>query len=180
MHSDVIIQDALKMYQERPDLTTQEISRKFEIWPSTLTGWAISAKIKLRSRGPRMRLQPSAEHLAILRLSEVCGITDIGKRMNMSKQQVHRVIQRWKHWKPAAVSPFDPGDYIRVEGNSTKYKVLEAGTFQGTVEDPSGRVFHNFSWGAGGRLCKKVATRNERNPGTGKKAKGRAKAKAVR
>jgi len=154
MHSDETIAEALKMYKDRRDLTTAQIAEKYDIWPSTLTNWAIRAKVPLRPRGPRGKKEPSPEHQEILELCVHYPQSVVAEMKDFTRQHVSRIVARWKNWKPGNYGrcPFNPGDIIEHFGKH--YRVIGGGPIDGIVADSGGRKI-NFKWFSRGRMARK-------------------------
>jgi hypothetical protein len=149
---DSVVAAALDDYQ-KSDLTTEAIAKKHGVWPATLTVWAAKAKIPLRGRGRRKYSAPTPFHLKVLSLAGVLRYEQIGRKFGIEKQQVHRIVKRWKDYVNPRRAPFKPGDVIEWDGK--KLTVLDANEVTGTLRDKQGRIYKLFPW-AGGKLPKKV------------------------
>lgn len=155
-HSDETIANALKMYEEHPEIKTKDIAKKFQIWPATLSGWVKSCGIVPRSRGVKKAGQPSALALRIIKLAEVCSLEEVARRVKRSKQRVHQIVQRWPEYAKRDV-PFKTGDVLKLGNHPVTYTVVEAGPYFGVVKNnKTGRKIYNFRWAMRGQVCEKV------------------------
>lgn len=145
---------ALEMYVTRRDLTTSVIAQSLEISPSTLTLWAQEAGLKLRDRGRRPMVSPTAYQIKIIEDAAFLTLDMLAKRYGMTKQNVHRILKRWSKWAEDKVRGFLPGDVIMFQGKH--YTVIEGGKFVGKVQDEQGRVWRDFRWYVNGHLAKLV------------------------
>jgi hypothetical protein len=144
----------LKAYREG-EMYTREIARAFEVSTSTITGWAVKAGYKLRSRGLHKRIEPTVRQKKILEMVERNhSYKAIGKKFGMTKQAVHHVLRRWRRYRRPRRPPFGPGDVIQFQGR--RYTVLAANLDNGTLLDEKGFKHRCFAWSRGGRTPRKV------------------------
>ena len=150
--SDLVMAAALADYQ-KPDLTTTEIALKHGISGATLTVWAKKAGLPLRQRGRKCQKVPTERQMKVIRLASVYKYEQVGQRMGMYKQSVHRIVKRWRNWMQPRSAPFAPGDLLLWRGK--KFTVIEATHTDGTLQDEHGKLYRNFVW-SGGRMPKKI------------------------
>lgn len=147
-----VVQEALRDYKAR-ELTTHEIAEKHGICAATLTVWARQAGLKLRTRGRRRLTEPTPMHRLILSQAQHQRYDQIGRKLGLHKQAVHRIVKRWADWKPGPESEFKVGDVLLWKG--TKLKVLASDTETGILEDEKGVLYMEFPW-AGSAKPKKI------------------------
>jgi len=152
-HQDKIISSALQDYL-RGDLYTKEIAKKYGVSPSTITAWATSAGVKLRSRGRHKQEEPTVRQKKIIEQAEVNRYEDVGRQFGISKQAVHRILVRWKAFVKPKRAPFVPGDVIM--WNGSKHTVYVADINGGTLLNKQGGLVRCVVWNNGGRVPKKV------------------------
>ena len=163
IHADKSVEEVRKALADyvANTMTSREVATKHEVCPATLTVWAKKAGLLLRSRGRRTLLEPTPRHRQILKLAETQRYDQIGKRLGMHKQQVHRIVKRWSGWGTVKLkkklkdkgwfngaarnAPFAPGDVV-VWG-SLKLTVVDAGPETGTLrDDKADKTYLNFPW----------------------------------
>lgn len=152
-HTDKTISAALQDYL-RGDLYTKEIAKKYGVSPSTITAWATTAGVKLRSRGRHKQDEPTVRQKKIIELAQVLKYDEVGRRFGISKQAVHRILIRWKAFVKPKRAPFVPGDVIMWRGQ--KFTVYNGGLDGGTLVDSKGKLVRCVVWNSGGRTPKKV------------------------
>lgn len=152
-HSDKVVAEALEEYQ-RNDSTTRSIAKKHHISASTLTVWAQKANLKLRPRGRRLLVAPNERHLAMLAMAEYATYEEVGKQFGCEKQEVHRVVKRWKNWAKPKKPPFVPNDIVLWNGK--RMTVVSASQTSGTLIDENGATVTNLRWNQNGKLPKKL------------------------
>jgi transposase-like protein len=147
--SDTVMVQAITDYQNR-SLTTEAIAAKHGISTATLTVWAKKAGLELRQRGRKPQSRPTPRQLEIVKLASVYRLKDVGARVGMHKQSVHRIVKRWGSLVEGALArkpPFAPGDIICRGGKV--FTVLESNHLDGALIDEKGRLRRNFKWGEG-------------------------------
>jgi predicted DNA-binding protein YlxM (UPF0122 family) len=154
-HQDKTVSAALQEYL-RGELYTKEIAKKHGVSPSTITAWATTAGVKLRSRGRHKQDEPTPRQKKIIELAQVLRYDEVGRRFGITKQAVHRVLTRWKHFVKPKRAPFVPGDVIM--WRSRRFIVYSAGIDGGTLIDSRGKLVRCVVWNSGGRTPKKVGT----------------------
>lgn len=152
-HQDKIISAALQEYL-RGELFTKEIAKKYGVSPSTITAWAVSAGVKLRSRGRHKQEEPTVRQKKIIELAQVLKYDEVGRRFGISKQAVHRILMRWKVYVKPKRAPFVPGDIIQWRG--AEFTVYMANIDGGTLIDSRGKLMRCVIWNSGGRTPKKI------------------------
>jgi len=151
--SDTVMAEALTDYKDR-SVTTAVIAKKHRISTATLTVWAKKAGLDLRRRGRKRQEKPTPRQMEIIKLASVYKYDEVGERMGMAKQSVHRIVKRWRNWAQPYKAPFDPGDLLLWRGK--RMIVLEANRTDGTLmEERNGKLYKNFVW-TGGRMPKKI------------------------
>lgn len=138
----------------RGELYTKEIAKKYGVSPSTITAWATTAGVKLRSRGRHKQEEPTVRQKKIIELAQVLKYDEVGRRFGISKQAVHRILIRWKAFVKPKRAPFVPGDVILWRGK--KFTVYNANIDGGTLIDSKGNLVRCVVWNSGGRTPKKV------------------------
>ena len=133
-------------YQNRA-LTTDDIAKKYGVSIATVTVWAKKAGLCLRSRGRWTPVLPSDRHAKIIELAKTLTYREVGERMNLHKQAVHRIVKRWEAREKLTEPPFLPGD--RIIWNGRKFSVEDAGLHTGTVIDEQGKRYVSFAWNSG-------------------------------
>jgi len=134
--------------------TTKQIAAEKGVSKSTISVWARKARLSKRAKGRRPYTEPSVAHRKILSLVERMPMEQVGLKLGMTKQNVHRVCKRWKDHVPAKKPPFEEGDAIKWNGQY--YIVIQAGITSGIVRDAKGAILRNFHWrmtGKGGKEC---------------------------
>jgi len=152
-HQDKTVSAALQDYL-RGVMYTKEIAKKYGVSPSTITAWATTAGVKLRSRGRHKHDEPTVRQKKMIEMAQVLKYDEIGRRFGVSKQAVHRVLKRWKVFVKPKRAPFVPGDVIQWCGS--KFTVHTAGLDGGTIVDKQGKLVRCVIWNSGGRTPKKV------------------------
>lgn len=152
-HTDKTRAEAIQDYL-RGDLYTREIAKKHGVSPSTITAWATSAGVKLRSRGRHKQDEPTVRQKKIIELAQVLKYDEVGSRFGISKQAVHRILIRWKAFVKPKRAPFVPGDVIL--WRNQKFTVYMADIDGGTLVDSKGKLVRCVVWNSGGRTPKKV------------------------
>jgi len=147
-----VVRQALADYKDSK-LTSEEIAGLHGVSTATLTVWAKKAGLRLRTRGRRTMMTPTARHLKILELAGHLRYAQIAHIFGMHKQQVHQIVKRWRNWKRPLGAPFKPGDIIAWKGK--RLTVLEAGQTEGTLRDEEGGIYRHFTW-AGPVALKKI------------------------
>ena len=137
--------EALADYQNM-SLTTEDIATKYGVSLATITVWAKRAGLSLRKRGRWHQTVPTPLQAEIIKLAEVLTMAEVGEKVGMHKQSVHRIIKRWRERTAAAKPPFEPGD--KIVWNRKRYSVVDAGLHDGTVVDEKGKFYKNFKWNA--------------------------------
>jgi len=150
-HSEDMIAAALQDYRN-PALTTSEVAEKYDISPSTLTVWARKRGVPLRTRGRWPQTAPTTQQMAIVKLAQRLTCEQVGARMGMHKQSVHRILKRWRSFGKST-PPFEPGDVVL--WRNKRFTVMEAGPLAGTLRDKYGKLYKNFVWN-GGFMPRKV------------------------
>ena len=155
---DAVVRKALQQYKDNK-LTSEAIAAVAEVCPATLTVWAKKAGIPLRTRGRRTLLEPTPRHLKIIEMAQHSRYDQVGKQFGMHKQQVHRIVKRWRDWVKPNGAPFAPGDILLWGKN--RLTVIDAGPTEGTLEDDKGRMYLHFTW-AGPVPLKKIGVNPRR------------------
>lgn len=153
MHTETERADALQKYVEGK-LYTKDIAKHVGVSPSTVTAWAITAGVKLRSRGRHKQEEPTVRQRKIIELAQVLKYDEVGSRFGISKQAVHRITVRWKAFVKPKRAPFVPGDVINWQGK--KFTVYMANIDGGTLVDSKGKLVRCVVWNNGGHTPKKV------------------------
>ena len=96
----------LVAYQNR-ELTTDDIAKKYGVSIATVTVWAKQAGVCLRSRGRWPQTVPTDRHVRIIQLAEIFTYRQVGERMGLHKQAVHRIVKRWKERQQRASATID-------------------------------------------------------------------------
>jgi len=138
-----VIQQALRDYTANR-ISTAKIAEKAGVSKSTISVWADKAHLVRRTPGRRRDLEPSEQHKEILRMASRTPLEQVGAHFGSTKQNIHRIVKRWKDWMPPRRPPFDPQDRIRWNGK--EYLVLSANLCSGSVQTEDGTVIHNFRW----------------------------------
>lgn len=143
--SDKVVAQALRDYAENRE-STAAIAARVGVAKSTISTWASRARLSRRSPGRRTMTEPGTIHKEILqKLAGGMTMERIGQQLGMTKQNVHRIVKRWKSFVPPSTAPFKTGDKIKFGKNT--FQVLEAGLHTGRVRDvTSGCVINNFRW----------------------------------
>jgi transposase len=143
--SDKVVAQALRDYAENRE-STAAIAARVGVAKSTISTWASRARLSRRSPGRRTATEPGPVHKEILqKLSGGLTMERIGQQLGMTKQNVHRIVKRWKSFTPPSTAPFKAGDKIK-QGKNT-FQVLEAGPHTGRVRDlASGCIVNMFRW----------------------------------
>jgi transposase len=152
-HNDKTVSLALQDYL-RGEMYTKEIAKKYEVSPSTITAWATTAGVKLRSRGRHKQVSPTIRQLKIIELAQVLKYEEVGRQFGITKQAVHRVLIRWKAFVKPKRAPFVPGDVISWRGQ--KFTVYTAGIDGGTLVDKKGKLVRCVVWNSAGRTPTKI------------------------
>ena len=161
IHADkpeATVREALADYKANI-LTSEQIALKHKICPATLTVWAKKAGFVLRTRGRRTLTEPTPRHLKILELAPHLRYEQIGQQLGLHKQEICRIVKRWRNWTKPSGPPFKPGDVIPWRGK--RLTVLAAGPVEGTLEDEEGAIYKHFSW-AGPTVLKKIGENPKR------------------
>lgn len=137
------VMTALQEYKAG-DKTTAEIADKRGVSKSTISVWARNANLPRRHKGRRPFKAPSVQHQKILEMVACLPMEEVGRRLGMSKQNVHRVVKRWRTLELPKRPPFEIGQRIRWGGK--EYTVKMADLHSGTVVDENGRDVKNFHW----------------------------------
>ena len=95
----IAVQQALLEYESNRT-TTAEIAAKVGVSKSTITFWARRARLRQRHTGRRLVEVPSVYHRQILRQAMFLSFAEIARRNNTTRQNIDRILQRWKAWIP--------------------------------------------------------------------------------
>lgn len=152
-HTDDTIEAALAEYVSN-ELTTKAIAKKHGVSASTITVWAASRGLPLRSRGRRKLDEPSMRQQEIIQQASVCRYEEVGRRFGITKQAVQQVLRRWKKFARPKRPPFDPGDIILWRGQN--FRVISAAISGGTIMNDKGQLLRCCIWNSEGRMPVKV------------------------
>jgi hypothetical protein len=95
--SEAETEAVLMEYKEGNELVTQ-IAERHSVSPGTVSHAARRSGIRLRGRGRRKLVQPTAHHKQVLHLAWVTTYEVVGAKFGTSKQNVGRIVGRWRHW----------------------------------------------------------------------------------
>jgi len=135
-------------------LTSAQIAKKYEVCPATLTNWALMMNVPLRGRGRRRQDVPTEQQRQILEYVQVHNYDRVGRMFGLCKQQIQRVVKRWKDWQKPSKPPFDPGDIIVWEG--VELTVVSSSVHGGIVRDKAGKQSVVVSWSSRGKIPRKT------------------------
>ena len=143
---------ALTDYQ-KGKMIVEEIAAKHGISTATITVWAKKAGLPLRKRGRRRQEMPTERQLNIINLASVYRYDQVGAKLGLHRQSVHRIVKRWRNWASPSKAPFAPGDMLIWCGK--ELTVVDANWQDGTLIDDRGKIFMHFPW-YGGQIPEKI------------------------
>ena len=101
MHSNEKKEHVVSDYAQS-SLTVDQIAKKHGVSKPTVAAWVTKFDQPHRGRGRRKLAAPSNRDREILRFAEICTCAYLGRRFGTTKQNISRIVRRWKDWKPAA------------------------------------------------------------------------------
>jgi transposase len=152
-HSEDTIEAALAEYVTN-EITTKAIAKKHGVSASTITVWATTKGLPLRSRGRRKLDEPSMRQQEIIQQASVCRYEEVGRRFGITKQAVQQVLRRWKSYAKPKRPPFEPGDIITWRGQT--FRVISAEISSGTIMNDKGQLLRCCVWNSEGRMPVKI------------------------
>lgn len=147
-HDDATVAAVLRDYQTTTMKVT-EIATKHGISLPTVTAWVKRAKLALRGKGRRKKTEPDAMDKRVLDLVDVMTYERAAARLKTTKQNVGRIVKRWRAWRKPQTPPFAVGDVLRWKKG--RICVIEAGVETGLVRTAKGRYLREFPWVVAGR-----------------------------
>lgn len=134
----------------RGDMLVSAIAAKHKVSQPTVSAWVKRAQVDLRGKGRRKSLVPSAQAKRVLELTQVMSYTQAAAALKTSKQNIGRIVGRWKGWQKPAQPPFEPGDLVQLS-DRRKLCVIQAGPETGVLRDKNGHLVREFPWFVRGR-----------------------------
>jgi hypothetical protein len=156
---------AMKIYREN-NATSKQIAKMFSVSPSTLTVWAKSLGVTLRSRGRRRLKEPTSLQKQILRQAWHHTYETVGRSFGMKKQSIGRLAKRWWAWAEKEFGRRRISQGRKVELVSTPYTTASEPYARSAIvcfrltSQQANRVREVLrAWGFGNRLSNGVACR---------------------
>lgn len=135
---------AVREYRDRPEINVQAIAERHGISVATLLSWVKAQRVPGRRRGRRKLVRPTPRHKAILDRVALYSYEDVAQQLGVTKQEVGRVVKRWRAYAPPRQAPFKVGDVLHCDGRL--YTVYDADFSHGTVIDDRGTLIPRFAW----------------------------------
>lgn len=94
---------------EQGQTTTHQIAARFGVSASYVTNAAKRAGLTLRHRGRRPSIEPSTDVQLMLLEAWTTRYVETAARFGTSKQNIARLVKRWKPWATAEFGPRNIG-----------------------------------------------------------------------
>jgi len=161
-HDDTKVAAVLHDYRTT-NMKVTEIAAKHGVSLPTVSAWVKRAHLRLRGKGRRKKTEPAALDMRVLKLVDVLTYEQAAARLKTSKQNIGRIVKRWKAWRKPQVPPYVVGDVVLWK--TRKLCVMEAGIETGLLRDARGNYVREFPWVVNGR---DAVTKVGHNPDFGK------------